>query len=103
MATGDAMRLLVLIKQKETYIQRLRTLLAQAKKEGAADVFKINSEVVTATAQGKILVENYNELARLSKENQEYLIACAKRDERLALKAIRDHLNHHISRPNQED
>jgi hypothetical protein len=104
MATGDAMRLLTLIKQKETYISRLRTLLEQSKKEGASDCFAIHSEMRTAIAQGRELVDRYNEIARLQKEDIEYMRAIAKREEQLALKRIRANLaSTPRFKPHQED
>jgi hypothetical protein len=96
--------MLASIKQVEQYISRLRLLLEQAKKEGATDIFQINSEVRNTVARGKLLVERYNELARLQKEDREYLIAHAKREEQLAMKTIRANLNRYLPKqPQQED
>lgn len=96
MSQGDAMRLLILIKQKEQYIARLRLVLDQAKKEQAPDVFSINAEMRTQITEGRLLVDRYNEIARLQKEDREFLIANARREEQIALKTIRHNLKRHI-------
>lgn len=104
---GDALRILARIKQVEIYLSRLKAALEQAKKENAPDQFSIHSLMATARADGAALVEQYNSIARLQKENQQYLVAAAKQAERTAIKTLRIQLNHSIhqrlNQPKQEE
>ena len=103
MITNDPVKLMVLIRDKEQLVQRLRVLVARAMKEESPDIFVLNKELQKQKLLGKNLIQIYNSnLSKLADERKA-MMGLAKRQEETILRELRDQVVSYNLQPRTEE